>query len=167
MRYDYAEMLQQLFMIHINKLLSLRLGRFLVVGLGNTTINFAVLNIAFYCLRLPAILASILATSCAILCSFLLNRNFVFRDRAEPLKKLVRFTFISAAGVLLVQTSSYAVFVAMLKHFMSNELVAINLGNLIASFVVMFWNYNGYRLVVFKPQRQSNALVEADDAETA
>ena len=146
------------------KLLSLitnqRVTRFLLVGAANTIINFVVLNFVFYELHLDKIISSILATSCAILFSFTFNRSFVFRDKTRPLGKFVRFTIVSAGGALLIQTSTYAIFVAALQHAFSSDFIVINLSNLFASFVVMFWNYHGYRLLVFKDKPQRDSTIE-------
>lgn len=149
-------------MRHTEKLLSSRLARFLLVGLGNSTINFAVLNVAFYYLHQNKIVSSILATSCAIAFSFTLNRSFVFQDKTQPLKKLARFTLISSGGVLLIQTSTYALGAMALQRITKNNFITINLSNLIASFVVMFWNYNGYRVFVFRGERVGDVINEVD-----
>lgn len=149
-------------MNHLRKLHSSRLARFLLVGAGNSTINFIVLNAAFYSLRQGKIASSILATSCAIVFSFALNRSFVFRDKDRPLGKFVRFILVSAGGVLLIQTSTYALSVTLLQYFVNGSFALINLSNLLASFVVMFWNYNGYRLLVFIGGENRSARTEND-----
>lgn len=133
---------------HFKKLLSFRVNRFLVVGAGNTIINFAVLNSAFYSLHLNKITASIIATCCAIAFSFTFNRSFVFRDKSQPVRKFVVFSLVTAAGVLVIQTSVYAICVHLLTG--RSNLMQINVSNLIASISVALWNYNGYRLLVFK-----------------
>lgn len=151
----------------LGKFASYRYARFLLVGAGNTAINFVVLNVSFYSLHQNRIASSILATSCAVIFSFVFNRSFVFRDKSQPLKKFAHFTIVSAVGVLLIQTSIYAVGVFLLQHVVSSNFVIINLSNLIASFVVMFWNYNGYRLLVFNDKKQNNDLIEETGQEAA
>src|SRR5207247_2635083 len=108
--------------------------------------------------------SSIIATSCAIALSFTLNRNVVFADKDRPIKKLTRFILVSVVGVMLIQNLVYGLCLLMLQNheagivnsvhvrfgFQSkNDFLVVNLSNLIASFAVMFWNYNGYRLFVF------------------
>jgi len=154
-------------LLHKSKLISSRFTRFLVVGAGNSIINFAVLNFVFYELHQGKIISSIIATTCAIAFSFTLNRSFVFQDKSRPLGKFVRFAFISAGGVLLIQTSIYAVSIMALQSFITSSLVVINLSNLIASFVVMFWNYNGYRLIVFYESRHADKTLEGGDKSSA
>ena len=161
-------MLGQHNMGYIAKLKSYRIARFALVGFANTVVNFAVLNIAFYGLHWNKILSSVIATSCAIAFSFFLNRGFVFRDTSRPVKKFMMFTVVSACGVLIIQTSVYAVCVLLLRH--SSDYIAINVSNLIASICVAFWNYNGYRLFVFNGKihgRNEGQDVEESARETA
>lgn len=68
----------------------------------------------------------------------------------------MHFALVSAGGVLLIQTSVYAMSIMSLRHFINSSFIVINLSNLIASFVVMFWNYHGYRLLVFNTNGDSN-----------
>jgi putative flippase GtrA len=144
-----------------------RFGRFLIVGAGNTAINFAVLNLVFYALHQNKILSSVLATSCAIFFSFTMNRSFVFRNKTQPIRKFMHFALVSAGGVLLIQTSVYTLGVMALQYAISSDFIVINLSNLIASCAVMFWNYNGYRLFVFKDKKKSDEFLEKAGQESA
>jgi putative flippase GtrA len=164
----YVYYLLGLYMQYVHKLFDIRLNRFLLVGAGNTAINFAVLNAAFIFLHSGKVTASILATSCAIIFSFIFNRSFVFRDRDHPAKKFIRFAAIAVAGTLLLQTSIYSTctFILSRQGWITNGIVQINICNLIASLGVMVWNYNGYRLLVFKDKKQDYDLAEEADSGT-
>lgn len=151
-------------MHQVKTIFAARLTRFVVVGLGNTALNFLVLNFAFYALHQSKLRASLIATSCAVALSFVLNRNFVFMDKTRPLRQLVLFVLVTVGGVLVVQNSVYALGIAALRGHeawllgslrgiglhVSRDFVDINLSNCLASLVVMVWNYNGYRWLVFK-----------------
>src|SRR6185437_13634274 len=156
-------------MRYLQKLLSIRLNRFLLVGAGNTAVNFIVLNIAFSSLRLDKLAASMLATSCAILFSFAFNRSFVFKDSSQPVKKFIRFAAVAALGTLLIQTSLYGASVYALNKlgWTTSSIAQINIGNLIASLGVLLWNYNGYRLLVFKDKKHSDDPAEETSPEAA
>lgn len=151
---------------YIQRVLSMRFARFVVVGAGNTAINFAVLNTMFYGLQQNKIASSIIATSCAIVFSFLMNRSYVFRDTSRPINKFLLFASVSALGVLVIQTSVYSLCVLLLRH--SADFVAINESNLAASLSVTLWNYNGYRLFVFNGNKaarlEDDGISEADQA---
>jgi hypothetical protein len=89
----------------------------------------------------------------------------VFLDKERPARKLVLFIIVTVSGVLLVQNSVYALGVYLLHNHevgvinvalrligvrLSSDFVDVNLSNAVASLLVMFWNYNGYRIFVFK-----------------
>lgn len=153
------------------KLFRPRMNRFAIVGVANTALNFAVLNFVFYSLQGGKFISSFIATSCAVIFSFILNRNLVFMDKVRPAKKLVLFIIVTVSGVLLIQNSVYALGIKLLQHHelrvsnfiyaftdtrFSSDFIDVNLSNLIASLFVMAWNYNGYRLLVFKGERHDN-----------
>jgi len=169
-------------MERLKKIITFRVTRFGLAGAVNTATNFAVLNFAFYGLHLNKLASIIIATTCAIAVSFILNRSFVFLDKARPAKKLVRFIFVSVIGVFLVQNSVYAIGLALLHgreagvvnavyglsgFRLSNNFIDVNLSNLVASFAILFWNYNGYKLFVFNGRRRDNEVIEDIGTETA
>jgi putative flippase GtrA len=160
----------------LKRIVAFRLTRFIVVGLANTAINFAILNFAYYSLHRSKLVSSLLATSCAVVISFVLNRNFVFLDKERPAKRLVLFIFVTLSGVLLIQNSIYSIGILLLRHHefglihiihlltqitLSPSFIDINLSNAVASLFVMIWNYNGYRIFVFNAERHGNELTEA------
>jgi len=153
-------------MRYLRKILSIRFSRFLLVGTGNTAINFAILNTSVFFLHLNRIIAVTLATSCAVTLSFILNRSFVFEDSDEQAKKFLRFSAVAATGTLLIQTSLYTICLYLFSQqdWAGSNTVQINVSNLIASLGVMLWNYNGYRLLVFKPSRVQDAAPTNDTA---
>jgi putative flippase GtrA len=100
----------------------------------------------------------ILATSSAIVFSFILNRSYVFRDTSNPRKKFILFSLVAASGTLIVQTSVFIVVTILLDRTNLSKVVIVNASNLVASFIVMFWNYQGFLRLVFKssPQHESH-----------
>jgi putative flippase GtrA len=161
---------------------SFRITRFGLAGLINTVVNFTVLNISFYWLHQNKFVSIVIATSCAIAVSFILNRNFVFLDKTQPAKKLTRFILVSVIGVFLIQNAVYALCVLLLQdrtaaisstirdvtgYQVDRDFIDVNLSNLIASLAVMVWNYNGYSLFVFNSKRRSSGGIESISEETA
>src|SRR5437867_489812 len=94
-------------MEHLKKIIAFRVTRFGLAGLINTAVSFAALNVAFYVQHQSKQFSIVIATTCAIAVSFLLNRNFVFLDKSHPAKKLVRFIVVSVIGVFLIQNIVY------------------------------------------------------------
>jgi putative flippase GtrA len=166
----------------IKQVTNFRAVRFTLSGAVNTAVNFTILNAAFYSLHLSKFVSIIIATACAIGVSFMLNRNYVFRDKDRPVKKLPRFVAVSVLGVFIIQNSVYGLCVLLLHNHefgvidaiqqlssvhLSSSFVDINFSNAIASFAVLFWNYNGYKLFVFNGKRQGNEVIEDTGTETA
>lgn len=164
-------------MMHIKKILAFRVSRFVLVGVANTAINFAILNFAFYGLHQTKLISSFIATGCAVIFSFIMNRNFVFQDKSNTAQKLAHFIILTVCGVLLVQNSIYALGILLLHghtlsisniiygltHIrLSDAFIVVNLSNLAASLGVMVWNYNGYRLFVFRGERYGNDIIETE-----
>ncbi len=141
-----------------------RVIRFALAGLVNTAVNFLILNVAFYVIGQNKIVSSIIATSTAILVSFLLNQSFVFRDTTEPYKKFLKFTALTALGVLIIQTSVYSFCILWFRQYLFNNFIIINLSTAIASLSIMFWNYNVYKYIVFRTRKPTNESVEVEPA---
>jgi len=144
---------------------SRRIVRFALVGLSNTLVNFIILNAAFYALGVNKIAANLIATTCALLYSFALNRTFVFAHTGHWLKLFIRFVAVTAAGTLLLNNAVYILVLQLtggtistgLSRFLhglglpiSPDFVHINLSAIIATCFSMIWNYTGYRFIVFR-----------------
>jgi len=148
---------------------SKRILRFIVVGFANAVISFGVLNVCFYKLGQSKIISSIIATTCAMLFSFILNRSFVFADKSKRAhQQLIPFIIITVSGSLVVINIVYIIMLHLLNGHegwilslikalttlrLSRTFVDINLSTLIGAIVAMIWNYNGYRIFVFKGVR--------------
>jgi len=152
-------------MRQIRGLLANRKIRFVCVGILNTLLNFLVLNFAFFVLKQNKFVASLIATLFAVVISFFLNRGFVFHNKSRSLRQPLLFAAVTLTGVLIFQNAIYGLFVVLLRSHtapirdlihsvsgvkLSTNFIDINLSNLISSLFAMIWNYNGYRLFVFK-----------------
>ena len=141
-----------------------RIVRFALVGLSNTLVNFVILNAAFYLLGVHKIAANIIATSCALVYSFILNRTFVFAHTGRWFKLFIRFAAVTAVGTLLLNNAVYIIMLQFTNGAVSTSLsrllhgfglplspdfVHINVSAAIATCFSMVWNYVGYRFVVF------------------
>lgn len=151
--------------LQVRRWVSRRIVRFVLVGLSNTLVNFIILNAAFYLLGVNKIAANLIATTCALLYSFVLNRTFVFAHTGHWLKLFIRFVTVTAAGTLLLNNAVYILALQLtggtisisLSRFLhglglpiSPDFVHINLSSVIATCFSMMWNYTGYRFIVFR-----------------
>ncbi len=132
-----------------------RFARFLAVGAVNTITNFVFLNLAFFVLGFSKLLSIVMGTATAIIISFLLNRSFVFKDKSRPFKKFIMFINVATIGTFAIQTFVFIQASNVVGRFFDNNVIVINISNLLASFFVLFWNYNGYKYLVFRKPDQN------------
>lgn len=155
-----------------------RVTRFVIVGVSNTALHFSILNFSFYVLGQSKIVSSLIATMCAVTFSFVLNRSFVFASKdTRPAQQLALFVVVTLSGMLLIHNAVYAFSLALLSNWdqqlstilhtvlgisFSKDFIDINVSTVMGAMVAMVWNYNGYRLFVFKDKKQHE-----EESETA
>lgn len=144
-----------------------RIIRFLAVGSSNALLHFVILNTTFFFLGQTKIISSIVATCFAIMYSFFLNRSYVFRQQKTGglSRHAVKFIIVTMIGMLLIHNTVFALSILyldgsgsyigvsikeLLKNSVSINFVTINLATIAGAIIAMIWNYNGYRLFVFK-----------------
>lgn len=143
-----------------------RILKFLLVGTCNAIISFGILNIAFYYLNQNKLTSSLIGTSCALIFSFVLNRNYVFGAKTEKARKqILPFVLVTISGSLLLLNLVYASSIYLLDSRglwltqtinqvtgfgLSQDFVDINVSTAIGAVFAMVWNYNGYKFFVFK-----------------
>ncbi len=77
--------------------------RFLIVGVGNTAIDFSVFGLLIYA-GLTALLANLAAWLVAVVFSYVANANWSFERRVRHLPALLRFVASGALISLLVSS---------------------------------------------------------------
>lgn len=158
----------------VEKLWAIRIVRFVAASLLNACVSFAVLNFAIYDFHKSQLTASLIATTCTMASSFVLNRSFVFGDKEHPGRTLARFIIVTVSGLLLIQNSVFALSLMLLRGHeglllgltalhVNRNLLDVNVSNGLASLYTLFWNYNGYRLVVFTSKRRQKIAAAFGD----
>lgn len=125
--------------------------RFVMVGSVNTLVDFAVLVILATMIGLPAIIANVLSTSCALAVSFLLNKKAVFGD-TDPhnRQQLVLFIIVTLSGVWVLQGVLILAISSWLQLLALGTTESLLLAKVIATVGSLVWNYVWYSRVVFK-----------------
>lgn len=150
----------------------------MVVGASNAVLHFSILNASFFYLHHSKIVSSIIATIFAMMYSFVLNRNFVFKSQNGHLtSQALSFMLVTVTGILLVHNAVYIAVLWALEHdtvgvtlaiermtngLLSADFIDINLSTVIGAAFAMVWNYNGYRIFVFK-KHSKDSDEKADD----
>ncbi len=94
----------------------MRVVKFGLVGVVNTTITFAVFNIVAVALHQPAIAGHVLGWIAGFVNSFVMNRSWTFRDRAHLSTRRVLPRFLAANLAALLSSSAVLVAVEALAR---------------------------------------------------
>lgn len=135
-----------------------RFGKFALVGIIGSVIDFGVFNLLATALKVNSITASIISFSLAVVNNFVLNRRWTFSDsRNVPvLKQLVQFFIVSLIG-LGIRTPLFAWLEKQLiplaekwsLNLFTPTFIGHNLSLAISILVVMLWNYIANRYWTF------------------
>jgi len=129
-----------------------RFTRFLTVGAVGTFLDFSLLTLLKF-LGFPTLLANSLSFSVGVINNFTWNRLWTFADAkgADWRRQLVQFLVVSLAGLALNN-----VFMILLENPFGALLGQPEYGYLpakvIATGVVVFWNYFANRYWTFKDE---------------
>ncbi|WP_183085338.1 GtrA family protein [Trinickia fusca] len=128
--------------------------RYLLVGVSNTAIGFAVIWIALSGLGFGNVAANVTGYAIAFLWSFALNRKWTFRHRGAIGKGLLRY-----ALVCLVAYLANLAIVVWLSEFLGQRSLLVQVGGMITYTVLA---YVGSRCFAFPAPAASAAAVASD-----
>lgn len=132
--------------------------RFIVVGLLNTSIDFAILFLLTQ-FGMGVFFANMISTSVALAFSFIANRSITFRAGGDPRGQIVKFAVVTLIALWLVQPAIITAVSVLLAGHMSESLVLL-VGKGCATIVSMIWNYFLYAWFVFPPAADSREVHE-------
>jgi putative flippase GtrA len=126
-------------------------AKFGAVGLVNTVLDYAVLNLL---LSIGPLKAKVASTIVATTASYVMNRQWTFsrRDRAGVRREYVLFFALNLAG-LVIQLAVLAVAkygLGFTEHGGGDDRLALNLFNALGIAVAMVFRFWAYRTFVFK-----------------
>jgi putative flippase GtrA len=119
-----------------------RPGKFAVVGVVNTAIDFVIFTALVSGASWPPVLANVVSYSCAVANSFLLNKHWTFsekRGQGRAIRQFVLFAGCNLVGLILSTTIVWAL--AQPLGALAAKAVSI-----VATFA---WNYWTSRQLVF------------------
>lgn len=142
-------------------------GKFSIVGIINTLIDFIALNIFTAIFGLPRIPANVASATIAIAFSFMANRQLVFKPSGQHyFKQAILFLVVTAFGLYVLQNliifglteywtwpldTGYSLVKALgLDQTFSLDFVYTNGAKAVATAFSMVWNFVFYKKVVFK-----------------
>lgn len=136
-----------------------RFIRFMVVGVSGTLVDFAILSALKYFFGWPTLPANLISYSCGIINNFLLTRYWVYPETKghQKLVQLAQFGLISLIGLGLNNLIVVALEGPATK-FLANPSYAYIPAKLVATFMVLLWNFFANRLWTFgkvRPELQT------------
>jgi putative flippase GtrA len=136
-------------------------SKFFAVGLINTGVDFAVLNsllIIFGATKSDShyIVFKGISFLVAVVNSYLFNKYWTFASAGGVTQKVkaknepLLFFIISTIGLILNMVIANWIFTLILLLYPESMLIASNIGAIVASLVVLLFNFVGYKFIVFK-----------------
>ncbi len=134
-------------------------SKFVVVGLLNTTIDFAILNILTFLSGITqgagVVLLNTVSFTAATTNSYFLNKRWTFRDKAtdKEEKKFFQFISISIVGAIINGTVVFLITTyakPLFGSFGFTDQLWVNIAKVFATGIALVWNFLGYKFIVFK-----------------
>jgi putative flippase GtrA len=141
-----------------------RVGKFGLVGILNTLIDFTGYNVLSSIVGLSLVQSNIISTSIAMIFSFTANKKVVFKkNKGSFAKQAVAFFIVTAFGLYVIQTGTIKLLTDVwlapvtlglaVAHSLNivghDQFLAKNGAKAIATVLSLTWNYIMYKKVVF------------------
>ena len=127
-----------------------QIGKFAVVGVLNTVLDFAVLNILISTTGISeglyAVMFAGIAFITAVINSYYWNKYWTFDSSSRAGKQFIQFFVVSLVGFGL----NISVFSLIVDFIGSGGATWANIGKLAGTIVTLTWNFLGYKFIVFK-----------------
>lgn len=141
----------------MNSIIIKQISKFIVVGIINTGIDFAVLNALMFSMKIYSgkwlILFNSISFAAAVINSYFLNKYWTFKaQNASELntKQFSQFLIISIVGISINDAIVYGIATFTSPLFGFSPQIWTNTAKIFATLASMIWNFIGYKFIVFK-----------------
>lgn len=129
--------------------------RFLMVGFMNTAVDFGIINVLISFTGITKgiflIVLNAISFSVAVTNSYFWNRLWVFEDKeGGGISEFSKFIFVTVTALGLNSAIVYTLATHVDPFFELDQKTWVNLAKALATGVTLFWNFFGYKLIVFK-----------------
>lgn len=136
----------------------MKVVRFGVVGVLNTLIDFAVLNLLLVLFGVttewPLVLCNAVAFLTASLNSYWLNKKWTFAQKGRAtLRQYLVFLALAGSGLLINSLVLYLLVTGLTRPSWLSPILWINVAKAAATVASLVWNYLACRYVVFAERR--------------
>jgi len=136
----------------------IQIVKFGLIGVVNTALDFAVLNLLMWIFKIYSgpwiIVFNVTAFSLAVINSYLLNRFWTFKikSRQDVPEEFVKFISISLVGVFINSGIVYGITGFIEPVFNLTPELWANVAKILATGIAMVWNFIGYKFWAFKKE---------------
>ena len=124
--------------------------RFTGVGAIGTFAHYVILIILVQIIGIPPVPSSVTGFVVGALVNYHLNYRFTFRSKKNHSETLIKFLVIALVGLMLnTLIMAMATVILLMNYF---------LAQMIATGIVLIWNFTGNRLWTFKEGRYATKL---------
>ncbi|PIV31949.1 hypothetical protein COS33_00510 [Candidatus Wolfebacteria bacterium CG02_land_8_20_14_3_00_37_12] len=141
----------------MNSTIIKQISKFVIVGVINTGIDFAVLNALLFSTKIYSgrwlILFNSISFSAAVINSYFLNKYWTFKSQNvedSKAKQFSQFLIISVIGISINDAIVYGLATFTSPLFGLSAQMWTNVAKLFATAASMVWNFIGYKFIVFK-----------------
>jgi len=141
----------------MNSTIIKQISKFVIVGVINTGIDFAVLNALLFSTKIYSgrwlILFNSISFSAAVINSYFLNKYWTFKSQNvedSKAKQFSQFLIISSIGISINDAIVYGLATFTSPLFGFSAQMWTNVAKLFATAASMVWNFIGYKFIVFK-----------------
>ena len=117
-----------------------QLTTFAAIGVLNTAVDITIYTLLIW-LTVPLLLAVIMSTTTGMICSYLLNRRFIFKTDHQP---IVQFIGTTLTGLGVFQPTVIWLLVQLLGI---TSTFGLSMAKLAATSISLMWNFVWYRIV--------------------
>jgi putative flippase GtrA len=121
---------------------SLQFSAFALVGLAGTLAHYALLMLLVEALAVPAVAASIAGALLGATVNYYLNHRYTFKSSASHIATAPKFFVIAGFGFVLNGAVMWVAVDKLAVHYI--------VGQVVASLIVLLWNFLGSRIWVFQ-----------------
>ena len=108
-----------------------------------TAILYLILVALVHAVNMNAVWASSIGFIVSAVCNYLLNYRFTFRSNVEHRRAVAKFVVVAGVGLVLNSLTMQIATENMRLHYLLAQVLATGL--------VLLWNFTGNRLWTFKP----------------
>jgi len=130
--------------------------KFVVVGFMNTALDFLILNTLVHVTGITGgvgiIPLNVVSFTVATTNSFFLNKRWSFHDTSHVHegRKFTMFLLVSIVGVLINTSIVWFISSTVDPMFGAGKTLWLNIAKACATAISLFWNFYGYKYIVFK-----------------